>query len=75
MRGFKPAELDTVATFGQRKITPRVCIVDAKRHIRTFLAEALEELGFVASECASADRVALAAGPARARSRSSRNTE
>ena len=59
MRGFKPAELDTVATFGQRKITPRVCIVDAKRHIRTFLAEALEELGFVASECASADELPL----------------
>ena len=40
------------ATFGRRKVKPRVCVADAKRHIRTFLREALEELGFIACECA-----------------------
>ncbi len=54
MRGFKPAEIEAVATFGQRKMAPRACIIDPKRHIRTFLSEALDELGFVTSECGSA---------------------
>jgi EAL domain-containing protein (putative c-di-GMP-specific phosphodiesterase class I) len=40
------------ATFGRRKVRPRVCVADAKRHIRTFLRESLEELGFIACECA-----------------------
>src|SRR5262249_50662234 len=30
----------------------RACIADSKRHIRVFLAEALEELGFITCECA-----------------------
>lgn len=51
MHGFKSAETEAVSTFGQRRIAPRVCIVDPKRHIRTFLAEALDELGFIACEC------------------------
>ena len=42
------------ATFGRRKLTPRACVADSKRHIRTFLADALEELGFVTFECAEA---------------------
>lgn len=54
MRVFKPAEIEAVATFGQRKMAPRVCIIDPKRHIRTFLADALDELGFIASECTAA---------------------
>jgi EAL domain-containing protein (putative c-di-GMP-specific phosphodiesterase class I)/CheY-like chemotaxis protein len=54
MQNSKPAGMDTIATFGQRKVAPRVCIVDDKRHIRTFLGEALEELGFIACECATA---------------------
>lgn len=41
-----------VATFGQRKIRPRVCIAEGKHHVRTFLRESLEELGFVAGVCA-----------------------
>ena len=57
MQNSKLAEADTVATFGQRKVTPRVCIVDEKRHIRTFLAEALDELGFIACECAAAEEL------------------
>lgn len=43
--------------FGRRKLAPRVCIVDAEKHIRTFLAEALEELGFIATEGANADEL------------------
>jgi EAL domain-containing protein (putative c-di-GMP-specific phosphodiesterase class I) len=43
---FKPA------TFGRRKVRPRACIADGKAHIRAFLEEALEELGFVTCECA-----------------------
>src|SRR6202790_3509828 len=39
--------------FGQRKIAPRVLVVDGKNHSRTFLIEILEELGFISSECAS----------------------
>lgn len=57
MRVFKPAEMEAVATFGQRKMAPRVCIIDPKRHIRTFLADALDELGFIASECATANEL------------------
>src|SRR5262245_55439588 len=40
-----------VATFGRRKVTPRVCVADSKQHIRAFLAETLEDLGFVTCEC------------------------
>lgn len=48
------------ATFGLRKAVPRACIVDGKQHLRTFLSEALEELGFVAHRCASADELSTA---------------
>ncbi len=44
-------------TFGRRKVTPRACVVDGKRHLRAFLADVLEDLGFVTSECASADEL------------------
>lgn len=53
MRNQKSAEAVRVTTFGQRKIAPSVCIADGKKHIRTFLSDALEELGFITSECAS----------------------
>ncbi len=59
MRGFKPAEIEAASTFGQRRMAPRVCIFDPKRHIRTFLAEALDELGFIASECATASELPM----------------
>ena len=32
------------ASFGHRKVMPRACIADSKKHLRTFLAEALEDL-------------------------------
>lgn len=43
--------------FGHRKLTPRACIADSKKHLRTFLAEALEDLGFITSECGQADEL------------------
>lgn len=56
------AQATRPAAFGRRKLTPRACIVDNKRHIRTFLSDALEELGFVTFECATpADLRQLAA--------------
>jgi hypothetical protein len=30
------------ATFGRRKVVPRVCVVDGKPHVRKFIGEALE---------------------------------
>ena len=44
-------------TFGRRKVTPRACVADSKRHLRAFLSEVLEDLGFVTSECASSDEL------------------
>src|SRR5437879_13914745 len=38
--------------FGHRKLRPRACLADGKQHIRTFLAEPLEELGFITCGCA-----------------------
>jgi EAL domain-containing protein (putative c-di-GMP-specific phosphodiesterase class I) len=46
--------------FGRRRIAPRVCVVDVKPHIRTFLADALEELGFIARQCGHLKDVAAA---------------
>ncbi len=45
------------ATFGRRKIAPRACITDSKPHIRNFLREALEELGFIACECEPTENI------------------
>jgi EAL domain-containing protein (putative c-di-GMP-specific phosphodiesterase class I) len=38
------------ATFGQRRMVPRVTVVDSKKHNRAFLVDTLDELGFIASE-------------------------
>jgi EAL domain-containing protein (putative c-di-GMP-specific phosphodiesterase class I) len=43
--------------FGRRKVTPRACVVDGKRHLRAFLGEVLDDLGFVASECGGIDEL------------------
>jgi EAL domain-containing protein (putative c-di-GMP-specific phosphodiesterase class I)/CheY-like chemotaxis protein len=45
--------------FGRRKLVPRVLIIDGKPHIRRFLAETLEELGFVTDQCAAAAELGL----------------
>ncbi|MFL6836289.1 MAG: EAL domain-containing protein [Bradyrhizobium sp.] len=37
---------------------PRACVADSKKHLRTFLADALEDLGFITSECAHASELA-----------------
>jgi len=44
--------------FGRRKVVPRACIVDDKAHIRDFLRDALEELGFIVHECTDTPRIA-----------------
>jgi hypothetical protein len=48
-RKMKHTPLDSTQPllFGRRRMAPRVCVVDHKPHIRTFLAEALEDLGFL----------------------------
>lgn len=46
------------AAFGQRRVTPRACIADNKNHLRTFLADVLEDLGFITCECAKAGELA-----------------
>jgi EAL domain-containing protein (putative c-di-GMP-specific phosphodiesterase class I) len=46
--------------FGRRRIAPHACIVDSKAHVRTFLAESLEELGFIPRECSTPVEVAAA---------------
>ena len=50
-------EARKIPTFGRRKVTPRVCVADSKQHIREFLGEALEELGFITCECAQASDI------------------
>ena len=47
----RPEEAIKSASFGRRKVRPRVCVADGKQHIRKFLGEALEELGFITCEC------------------------
>src|ERR1700720_720621 len=54
MAGDDPAESKT---FGRRKVTPRACVADSKKHLRAFLTDVLEDLGFVTSECAKADEL------------------
>jgi EAL domain-containing protein (putative c-di-GMP-specific phosphodiesterase class I) len=46
------------ASFGHRKVMPRACVADSKKHLRTFLADALEDLGFIPTECANARELA-----------------
>lgn len=50
-------DLERSATFGLRRVTPRACVADSKRHLRAFLVDVLEDLGFVTSECAKADEL------------------
>lgn len=46
--------------FGHRRMVPRVCIVDGKPHIRTFLAEVVEDLGFLTHQCGLATELTAA---------------
>jgi EAL domain-containing protein (putative c-di-GMP-specific phosphodiesterase class I) len=47
-------------TFGRRKVRPRVCVADDKVHVRTFLTDAFEDLGFVPCEIPGAADLAVA---------------
>jgi EAL domain-containing protein (putative c-di-GMP-specific phosphodiesterase class I) len=53
------AEEAQFVMFGRRKVRPRACIADGKQHIRTFLGETLEELGFLACQCAQASELGM----------------
>jgi EAL domain-containing protein (putative c-di-GMP-specific phosphodiesterase class I) len=44
-----------VVPFGRRPIPPRACVLENKTHVRTFLAEMLDGLGFIAREAAAVD--------------------
>jgi EAL domain-containing protein (putative c-di-GMP-specific phosphodiesterase class I) len=50
----QPQEVSKLPTFGQRKVASRACVVDGKPHVRRFLRETLEEIGFITCECAQA---------------------
>jgi EAL domain-containing protein (putative c-di-GMP-specific phosphodiesterase class I)/CheY-like chemotaxis protein len=50
-------EPSQLVAFGRRKVRPRVCVADDRQHIRTFLGETLEELGFITCECAQASEL------------------
>src|SRR5882757_3645005 len=54
MNHFDPREHARCAGFGHRKVMPRACVIDSKKHLRTFLSEALEDLGFITGECGNA---------------------
>lgn len=58
MKNINPNDMVRPACFGHRKVTPRACVADSKKHLRMFLADALEELGFVTSECGQAGELA-----------------
>jgi EAL domain-containing protein (putative c-di-GMP-specific phosphodiesterase class I) len=40
-------------TFGFRPVPPRACVIDDKPHVRSFIAEAVSDLGFVTHEHAA----------------------
>lgn len=44
-----------VVPFGRRPIPPRACVLENKTHVRTFIAEMLDELGFIAREAGTPD--------------------
>ena len=58
MSQFNPKEDTRFAGFGHRKVMPRACVTDSKKHLRTFLSDALEDLGFITSECGKASELA-----------------
>lgn len=57
MNQFNPKEHAGCAGFGHRKVMPRACVADEKKHLRSFLSDALEDLGFVTSECGQASEL------------------
>ncbi len=55
-------EKTSPATFGKRKVKPRVCIAETKQHVLTLLGDTLEEQGFVTSQCTALDELDLSLG-------------
>ena len=58
MNQFNPREYARCAGFGHRKVMPRACVIDGKKHLRSFLSDALEDLGFITGECGKAGELA-----------------
>jgi EAL domain-containing protein (putative c-di-GMP-specific phosphodiesterase class I)/CheY-like chemotaxis protein len=58
MDNQKPEDAITLATSPRQRPMPCVCVADAKQQMRTFLAEILDDLGFVTCECAHAAALA-----------------
>jgi hypothetical protein len=52
MKNQWPEQSTTFAAFGRRRVRPCVCVIDRKQHIRSFLCDVLDELGFITSQCA-----------------------
>jgi hypothetical protein len=58
-----------IIQFGRRPIPPRACVVENRTYVRMFLADMLDELGFIAREAGTSDiRTVLPPRPDRARS-------
>jgi EAL domain-containing protein (putative c-di-GMP-specific phosphodiesterase class I) len=51
-------ENERCAGFGHRRVMPRACVTDSKKHLRAFLSDALEDFGFITSECGHAGELA-----------------
>ncbi len=66
MNHINPTEHARPGGFGHRKVMPRACVTDGKKHLRTFLSDALEDLGFITSECGQASELAGSSGRATA---------
>jgi EAL domain-containing protein (putative c-di-GMP-specific phosphodiesterase class I)/CheY-like chemotaxis protein len=60
MQGQGLQDATNIVTFGRRKVRPRVCVADDKVHVRAFLTDAFEDLGFVLCEIPGAADLAVA---------------
>jgi EAL domain-containing protein (putative c-di-GMP-specific phosphodiesterase class I) len=58
MKNINPSDILRPAWFGHRKMMPRACVTDSKKHLRSFLVDALEDLGFMTSECGQTSELA-----------------
>ena len=44
-----------IIQFGRRPVPPRACVIENRIHVRMFLAEMLDELGFIVCEADTTD--------------------
>jgi hypothetical protein len=47
----------SLPTFGRRRMAQSACICDSNRHVRTFLGDALAELGYIVRESSKTDEL------------------